>query len=358
LAVLGASVALALALAPAAQAKPGDIYVADLNSEGIGGGSIFRFGPGGGSATPVAHTVTLNPSGLILDASGQLLTTEYGLDPRIWRANPKTGAISSFLGAPPLSQPTDLARAPDGAILVSDRDAGPGGTGAVLRVDPKTKAVTTVAAGPPLNDVRGLVARRDGVIFVADSAFIYRVDPGGSVTPLVSDLVDADGLAITPDERHLFVADYGPDQIVKIDTATGAHTNFGSTIPNVGGVATLPSREVLAAALMPGVIERIPAIGGPFSLFSSDSDLAEPHGMVVEPARCGGKLPTVLGTDIRDVIDGSKFADVISTLGGRDTVRGLKGNDIVCGGAGPDTLIGGKGKDKLIGGKGRDELKP
>jgi dipeptidyl aminopeptidase/acylaminoacyl peptidase len=71
---------------------------------------------------------------------------------------------------------------------------------------------------------------------------------------------------------------------------------------------------------------------------------------------CGGRTPTILGTEGADRIAGTAAADVIAALGGKDTVTALKGNDIVCGGPGKDKLKGGPGKDKLLGQQGRDTL--
>lgn len=82
--------------------------------------------------------------------------------------------------------------------------------------------------------------------------------------------------------------------------------------------------------------------------------------------RCAGKRATIVGTDVRNEIKGTKRADVIVALGGNDRVRGRGGSDRICGGAGKDRLLGGggndrlfggAGKDLLVGGKGRDRLK-
>jgi uncharacterized delta-60 repeat protein len=70
--------------------------------------------------------------------------------------------------------------------------------------------------------------------------------------------------------------------------------------------------------------------------------------------RCGGKIPTITGTDHKDKLKGTKGRDVIWGGGGPDTIRGLAGRDVLCGGRGRDRLIGGKGRDRLIGGPGRD----
>lgn len=72
--------------------------------------------------------------------------------------------------------------------------------------------------------------------------------------------------------------------------------------------------------------------------------------------RCGGKAVTYVGTNGKNVINGTGRADVILGRGGKDTIRGRGGKDTLCGGGGPDRLIGGAGRDKLLGQAGRDIL--
>ncbi|MEM7190706.1 MAG: family 16 glycosylhydrolase [Pseudomonadota bacterium] len=71
------------------------------------------------------------------------------------------------------------------------------------------------------------------------------------------------------------------------------------------------------------------------------------------------------GSDIDDVIFGSRWADVLAAGAGDDLVYGRKGRDQLSGGdgddeiygqKGADTLNGNAGNDKLIGGKNQDVL--
>jgi Ca2+-binding RTX toxin-like protein len=71
---------------------------------------------------------------------------------------------------------------------------------------------------------------------------------------------------------------------------------------------------------------------------------------------CAGRRATIVGSDSKDKIKGTKKADVIVSNGGKDRIRGRGGNDRICGGRGKDTLIGGAGKDRLLGGKGKDKV--
>jgi hemolysin type calcium-binding protein len=69
---------------------------------------------------------------------------------------------------------------------------------------------------------------------------------------------------------------------------------------------------------------------------------------------CGGRTPTILGTEHSDVLVGTSGDDVINAKGGADIVAGQGGNDTICGGDGNDIISGGPGDDTIYGGDGRD----
>lgn len=72
--------------------------------------------------------------------------------------------------------------------------------------------------------------------------------------------------------------------------------------------------------------------------------------------RCGGRTPTIVGTNKNDRINGTAGPDVILGLDGNDTIDGKGGNDIICGGKDNDTITGGRGLDILYGEAGSDTL--
>jgi hypothetical protein len=69
---------------------------------------------------------------------------------------------------------------------------------------------------------------------------------------------------------------------------------------------------------------------------------------------CRGKVPTIFGTTLADVINGTGARDIISGLAGNDIINGRTGNDLLCGDGGADTLKGGPGTDAADGGLGKD----
>ena len=100
------------------------------------------------------------------------------------------GGVLRRAGRPP-------AAAAPGDVYVTDRDAGPGGSGAVLRVDPATGAQTVIASGGDLADPTGIAVdlfapgATDSLLVADPSALggtgaLFRVDPASGAVQVVS----------------------------------------------------------------------------------------------------------------------------------------------------------------------------
>lgn len=110
---------------------------------------------------------------------------------------------------------------PGGTVLFADS-----GTRVIARLDPATKRRTTVAAtyrGKRFNSPNDVVRRSNGAVFFTDPPYglkgidesplkeqpfngVYRVDPDGSVHVIDDRLRFPNGVALSPDERTLYVA--------------------------------------------------------------------------------------------------------------------------------------------------------
>jgi len=110
---------------------------------------------------------------------------------------------------------------PDGTVLLADS-----GTRIVARLDPATKSKTPLATaydGKRFNSPNDVVRRRDGVVFFTDPPYglkdlddspikelafngVYRLDRDGRVHLLDDTLRFPNGIALSPDERTLYVA--------------------------------------------------------------------------------------------------------------------------------------------------------
>jgi hypothetical protein len=254
------------------------------------------------NSSPTGGPAFHNPLGLTLETNGDVIVAEGQFEGRaagaLIRVDPTTGertllsSNSAPSGAPAFRNPTGVAIAADGAVLVADR--GPAnGPGAVLRVDPKTGARSLVSAnnapagGPALVDPTGLALAANGDILV--------VDPN---------------------------AFGGTGGVIRVDPATGARSAVssnafspgGPSFANPGGIAVAANGDILVTDLGSGagsgsVIRVNPATGARSTLSSNAAPSGEPgfelpSGLaVVPPAR-----PPVLGKQVRaTVVSGDVF---------------------------------------------------
>src|SRR5262245_22414587 len=231
---------LALVVPGAANAAAGNVYVADSDFGAGNDGAIVKLGPGGGPPSLTAfgsdNALFGNPWGMVMNRDGGLLVADYDSD-KILRVS-RRGVVTEFFSHPAQTGPTDLAWGPDGDLYVIDFDVPN-----IFRLDPDTRARTPVADNtgvPEWTNAYSIVVARDRTIyFTSGTNDVFQVTPGGAVTkfyegPLIG---VADGLALTPDERYLFVAATGPDTIVRIDRRTRAATPFASGFAGVGALA-------------------------------------------------------------------------------------------------------------------------
>jgi gluconolactonase len=103
--------------------------------------------------------------------------------------------------------------------------------------------------GKPLNSPNDVIAARDGSLWFSDPHYgimtdyegfrapqelpchVYRIDPNGTVEAVISDMQCPNGLAFSPDESRLYVADTGrmhsadPQHIRVYDMVKGRPTN-------------------------------------------------------------------------------------------------------------------------------------
>lgn len=352
----GAFAVSALILPGAAAAKTGDVYLTDDNS--TIGGTVWRLGLNGGVPTAVHIGAPLDePSSLAYDRNGDLLVAnDVAL---ISRIDLPSGAISTYATGPPLGSPDRIAVGPDGAVYVTDI----GATDEFYRIDPVTRAVTTVAMAPAISAPRGVAISRDGFAFLGNFSVdaIYKVDLAtGAVTTIPATpsplLTGPAEVTLSPDERFLYFANrqLGNEHVGRIELSTGAVTKVAD-VEGPHGIAQLRDGGLLANSSDLDLVHRISPAGA-LTTFSAGPGYGFLTDVVVEPALCSKRFPTVVGTDAAEVLRGSPFPDVIRGEGGKDEISGLGGKDVICGGKGKDLIRGGAGKDTLRGEGGRDRL--
>jgi gluconolactonase len=168
-------------------------------------------------------------------ADGYLLFTDVP-ENKMYRWSPADGA-SVFLApsgyaGPPLqgireAGANGLHVDGPGSLLVADS-----GSRLVARLDLETKRKQTLAstyAGKRFNSPNDIARKRDGTIFFTDPPYglekgndsplkelqfngVYRIGKDGKVTLLEDSLTFPNGIALSPDERTLYVANSDPKQ--------------------------------------------------------------------------------------------------------------------------------------------------
>jgi DNA-binding beta-propeller fold protein YncE len=155
-----------------------------------------------------------------------------------------------------LNNPFDLAFAPDGSLVFSDTF-----NHCIRRVDAGSGVISTICGtgargfagdgGPAtraqLNEPYGVVADRTGRVFFADrrNGRVRVIDTGGIVATLAGDgsgqysgdggladeagMVEPNGLALSPDQTRLFIADVAGHRVRVVDLAALTISTFAGT---------------------------------------------------------------------------------------------------------------------------------
>ena len=135
---------------------------------------------------------------------------------------------------------------------------------------------------------------------------------------------------------------------------SGAFGGTSAASPHVAGAAALYKG---ALGLAPqGLRDRLEANAVDLGAAGKDSVFGAGR-LRLALARCAGRVATIVGTRLADVLRGTNGPDVIAALEGKDRVNALGGKDVVCAGAGNDLLRGGGGNDRLLGQAGRTALR-
>jgi streptogramin lyase len=268
----------ALALAPGAQAKSGDLIVAQHTPP-----ALLRMNPMIGNA----HTLASGPTGaatacyLTFEPNGRIAVTDE-FNAKIWIANPSTGkshvlALSGAAVRNPYGIDTDVK----GNLIVADY-----GKSRVVRVSAKTGHVHVLTSGPWLGVPYGVaVDRHTGTIYVLDSGgAVDRLSPSGHLSTLASGPPLSTGLwaiARGPDGT-LYVTDADKHQLDRVNPKTGV-VHKVATLPGSlpYGVAAASNRIVYTTDFGAGTVSRVNVKTGHVAPVASG--LSSPLGIAVQP---------------------------------------------------------------------------
>lgn len=231
---------------------------------GSGGGAVAACPPGpfgppvpsGAAATVVQGGFDFLEGPVWLDATSTLLFTNM----RFGDAGPEGWPPATIfeLSPPATIDPwldeheggplgvNGLAVDPEGQLLACTHDER-----TVSRLDPVTQARTTLAAGyegAAFNAPNDAIARSDGTIYFTDPTWqlgnrpqeiafkgVYRLDPQGTVHLVADDFTSPNGVALSPDETVLYVADDTADEVRRYAVAADGSTSGGEIFLDVSG---------------------------------------------------------------------------------------------------------------------------
>jgi gluconolactonase len=197
-----------VAVAPDGMVYFSDITFSHVSKEKTGrleAGHIWKFDPGNGKTT-----IFRSPSHVSKEKTGRL---EAG---HIWKFDPGNGKTTIFRS--PSGMSNGIKFDAHGDMIVAE-GADYGGR-RVVRTDMKTGKSYILAAlyeGRPLNSPNDLSIDEKGRIYFSDPRYlghepieqpvqaVYRIDPDGSVHRIITDAGKPNGLAVSPDQKTLYV---------------------------------------------------------------------------------------------------------------------------------------------------------
>jgi sugar lactone lactonase YvrE len=205
----------------------GNVYAVNYARQGTigrvtpaGKGEVWVALPGGTLFGVVDGTSVGN--GIVFDRKGMMYVADY-VGHNVLRIDPKTKAVSVFAHEARMSQPNDLAIAPDGTLYASDPDWGKS-TGRVWRID--TKGKVTLAADK-MGTANGIEVSPDGkTLYVNESvqrnvwAFTIGADGALSNKRLLKKFPDHgfDGMRCDAD-GNLYISRYGKGTVAVLSPA-------------------------------------------------------------------------------------------------------------------------------------------
>jgi gluconolactonase len=194
------------------------VVPADASLQRVAGGFEFTEGP-----------VWSRDGGLLFSSPNTNAIYRYdGSAVTVFR--PKSGYTGTDIGRYHQPGSNGLAYSPDGLLTICQH-----GNRRVLRVNPHgdTTVLADAFEGRRLNSPNDLVYRSDGTLFFTDPPFglpeafddpakelpfsgVFRVSPDGEVALVTDELSGPNGVALSPDERHLYVGNWDLERKVVI----------------------------------------------------------------------------------------------------------------------------------------------
>ncbi|MDQ2657869.1 MAG: SMP-30/gluconolactonase/LRE family protein [Bacteroidota bacterium] len=148
---------------------------------------------------------TSNIEGPAFDHKGNLYVVNFEKDGTIGMVRPD-GTVTLFLTLPDGSTANSIKFDSKGDMYLADFTGHN-----VLKVNMKTKAVSTYVHDVRFNQPNDIIINRKDQIFASDPNWkegtgqLWRIDAGGKAVLLTSDMGTTNGIALSPDEKTLYV---------------------------------------------------------------------------------------------------------------------------------------------------------
>jgi gluconolactonase len=173
---------------------------------------LVRIAPDNSVSTYLEHTGGANA--LALRADGELLAVQT-TQPAIARLQPANEVLAASYSGKPFNRPNDLALARAGSVYFSDPGAPP-------------------TAGTP----RPQTPAKTG---------LYWLDPQGKVGLVADDISRPNGVALSPDERTLYVADSWGEHLIAFSVQPDGHLSARRNFARLAGFRNSPEGPVSGA---------------------------------------------------------------------------------------------------------------
>jgi gluconolactonase len=161
-------------------------------------------------------------------ADGSILFSDIGN--RIMRFDPETGETTAFRD--PSGRANGLIFTPDGRLVAAE-GANTGGNRrvSITEADGTIRTLADGYDGKRFNSPNDVAVNIKGRVYVSDPRYVgdepreldfeavFRIDPDGTVTRLETTASKPNGLVVSPDDRHLYVSDNGPERraLIRLD---------------------------------------------------------------------------------------------------------------------------------------------
>ena len=180
---------------------------------------------------------TNNIEGPAFDKEGNLYVVNFGKDGTVGLVKPD-GKAELFINLPKGSTANSIKFDSKGNMYLADFTGHN-----VLKVDMKSKAVSTYVHNDRFNQPNDIIINKKDQLFASDPNWragtgqLWRIDAGGKAVLLTDDMGTTNGIALSPDEKTLYVNESVQRKIWAFDVSDSgdlSHKRLFAEFPDFG----------------------------------------------------------------------------------------------------------------------------